>query len=124
MKYKTAKTVEYQRSSEIDRSRFSERNNISFMDRLIYRFKVILLGDYCVGKTSIINRYVEDVYSGDYNCTLGVEFKIKSLLFDEKSAVDLQIWDTCGHDKYRGITKQYFKDKNGTLLKRNSFLFS
>ena len=107
-----ANTIEYQKN-DMNISRFSDRNNISFFDRLVYRFKIILLGDYCVGKTSIINRYVEDMYSGEYSCTLGVEFKIKSILVDEKTGVDLQIWDTCGHDKYRGITKQYFRDKNG-----------
>jgi GTPase SAR1 family protein len=119
MKFKTAKTLENQKNSELDRSRLSERINNSYLDRIVYKFKVIFLGDYCVGKTCVINRYIDDVYIGDYNCTLGVEFKIKSLFFDEKTVVDLQIWDTCGHDKYRGITKQYFRDKQGNYISFN-----
>ena len=109
--FQSTKTVEY-RNSSIDQSRLSEFN-LSYMDKTVYRFKLILVGEYCVGKTSIISRYVDEKYSGDYNCTLGVEFKIKSLNIDDKTGVDLLIWDTCGHDKYKSITKQYFRDKSG-----------
>jgi GTPase SAR1 family protein len=109
--FKPAKTIEY-RNSSIDKSRLSDIN-ASYLDKVVYRFKLILVGEYFVGKTSLITRYISDSYTGDYNCTLGVEFKIKSLSIDDTTAIDLQIWDTCGHDKYRSVTKQYFRDKSG-----------
>jgi GTPase SAR1 family protein len=113
MNFKKANTVKYRTSMDFDRSRFSDNNNISLMDRTIYRFKLILLGDIAVGKTSILTRYVEDSYSNEYKCNVGVEFRVKSLFIDENIGADLQIWDTSGEEKYRVITRQYYRDKNG-----------
>ena len=115
MNFKKPKTLEKKNSIDINKSRLSERINNSMMDRTIYRFKVILLGDIAVGKTSVLTRYVEDCYSTEYKCSVGVEFRVKSLFVDEKTGADLQIWDTSGEEKYRVITRQYYRDKNGTL---------
>lgn len=115
MNFKKAKTVQYRNSADVDRSRLSDRGNISLLDRTVYRFKIILLGDIAVGKTSILTRYVEDVYSNEYKCNVGVEFRVKSLFIDEKTGADLQIWDTSGEEKYRVITRQYYRDKNGNF---------
>lgn len=105
--------VKYKTSMDFDRSRLSEKNNSTILDRTIYRFKLILLGDIAVGKTSILTRYVEDSYSNEYKCNVGVEFRVKSLFIDENTGADLQIWDTSGEEKYRVITRQYYRDKNG-----------
>ena len=78
--------------------------------------KIILLGDISVGKTSIIRRFIEDDFINTYNCTMGVEFRLKSLILDEKHRLDLKIWDTCGEEKFRAITRQYYRDVNGVLL--------
>ena len=124
--FKKAKTVQYRTSVDFDRSRFSDKNNLSLMDRTIYRFKLILLGDIAVGKTSILTRYVEDSYCNEYKCNVGVEFRVKSLFIDENTGADLQIWDTSGEEKYRVITRQYYRDKNGKkcyIFLINYFLF-
>lgn len=118
------KTVEFRRS-ELNESRFSEKDN-SIMDRIVYRFKVILLGDIAVGKTSILSRFVEDKFTMEYKCNVGVEFKVKSLFLDEKTGADLQIWDTCGEERFRTITRQYYRDTYGVILifdltNKNSF---
>jgi GTPase SAR1 family protein len=47
---------------------------------------------------------------------MGVEFRLKSLILDEKHRLDLKIWDTCGEEKFRAITRQYYRDVNGVLL--------
>jgi len=120
------KSIEYRRN-EVNESRFTERDrNLSF-DRVIYRFKVILIGDIAVGKTSILSRFVDDKYTSEYRCNVGVEFKVKSLYLDEKTGADLQIWDTCGEERFRTITRQYYRDSSGIILvfdltNRNSFL--
>jgi small GTP-binding protein len=118
------KTVEFRRS-ELNDSRFTEKES-SIMDRVVYRFKVILLGDIAVGKTSILSRFVEDKFTAEYKCNVGVEFKVKSLFLDEITGADLQIWDTCGEERFRTITRQYYRDTYGVILifdltNRNSF---
>lgn len=110
--FKKAKTVEARRS-ELNESKFTEYRESSIMDRIVYRFKVILLGDIAVGKSSILSRFVEEKYTNEYRCNVGVEFKVKSLYLDETKGADLQIWDTCGEERFRTITRQYYRDSNG-----------
>jgi Ras-related protein Rab-1A len=122
--FKKAKTIDARRS-ELSESRYSEYSN-SYMERVVYRFKVILLGDIAVGKTSILSRFVDDKYTNEYRCNVGVEFKVKSLFLDESTGADLQIWDTCGEERFRTVTRQYYRDSNGVILifdltNRNSF---
>ncbi len=61
-----------------------------------YLFKVILIGDAACGKSSLMLRYVEDRFPESYNCTIGVDFKMKSLKTAQDKIVKLQIWDTAG----------------------------
>lgn len=82
----------------------------------VYKFKVALLGNVAVGKTSILNRYVDNKYSKDYHCNVGVEFKVKSVSVNQNTIADLKIWDTCGDEKFRAITKQYYRDAHGIIL--------
>jgi Ras-related protein Rab-32 len=79
------------------------------------RFKIILLGDFSVGKTSIIKRYIYSDYLGNNQSTLGFEFKFKSIkIHNMHKPIYLQIWDVCGHDRYsKFANKQIFKDKSG-----------
>ena len=83
------------------------------LDRCIYRFKIILLGDVAVGKSSILNKFTTNKINMEHKCTIGVDFKLKSLIIDDKSAADLQIWDTCGQEKYQTITRNYYNGSNG-----------
>jgi Ras-related protein Rab-1A len=85
-------------------------------DRTMHQFKLILIGDVCVGKSSIMRRYIENTFVRDYRANIGVEFKVKSLVLDSKTGADLQIWDTAGQERYKTITKQYYKGSNGILL--------
>lgn len=85
-------------------------------NRKIFNLKIILLGNVAVGKTAIIRRFIEDDYSSEYFCTLGIDFRIKSMIIDDRVAVDLKVWDTCGEEKYRTITRQYYRDAAGILL--------
>lgn len=58
--------------------------------------KVLVIGDLGVGKTSIIKRYVHQVYSQHYRATIGVDFALKVLNWDHKTVVRLQLWDIAG----------------------------
>lgn len=81
-----------------------------------FDLKVILLGDAGVGKTSIITKFTTNQFRSGYHATLGVEFKTKEIYIDPTSYARLKIWDTCGQEKFRSITRQYYRGTNGVLL--------
>ncbi len=75
-----------------------------------YIFKIILLGDYAVGKTCIIRRYVSDTFEEDYKASIGVDITSQQLTFGNKQ-VQLQIWDMSGQTDFRNVRLQFM---NGT----------
>ena len=87
-----------------------------FVNRTIYQFKIILVGDSNVGKTSLINRFMGFEFQENYACTINADFKIKSLSIDQLTGAELTVWDTCGQEKFRAMTRQYFKDSHGVIL--------
>ena len=84
--------------------------------RTVYQFKIILVGDSAVGKTSLVNRFMGLEYEENISCTINADFKLKSLSLDSSTGVELTVWDTCGQEKYRSMTRQYFKDSHGVIL--------
>lgn len=80
-------------------------------------FKILLLGDSSVGKTCFLLRYVEDTFTGNHISTIGVDYKIKIITSkDSQDLIKLQIWDTAGQDRFRCITKNYYRGSNGIML--------
>ena len=91
-------------------------NMIETTNRNLYTFKLILLGDVSVGKTSILNRYINNTFEENCQCSVGVEFKVTSLILDNTTQVSLKIWDTSGQERYRALTRNYYKDSQGVIL--------
>ncbi|KAJ6235058.1 ras-related protein rab-32 [Anaeramoeba flamelloides] len=79
------------------------------------RYKFIVVGDMGAGKTSIIQRYTNDVFSNSYKATIGVDFFMKDLT-RENETVKLQLWDIAGQEMFRHMTRVYYKDSIGALL--------
>jgi small GTP-binding protein len=79
------------------------------------RFKVLLVGDSGVGKSSIILRFTEHYFEDNFVNTIGVDFRCHSLEFNNK-IYKLQIWDTAGQDKFQSITTSYYRGSNGIIL--------
>ena len=84
--------------------------------KIIYKFKVCLIGEIAVGKTSIIERYITGRFSSDYNCTCGTEFRLKTVSKEGLGSAEISIWDTAGGEKYRSITKNYFRDAQAIVV--------
>ena len=89
---------------------------IDYKNLEVYEFKIILIGEPGVGKTSIMSKYISNEFKSSYQSTLGVEFKSKEIYIDNSSCARLKIWDTCGQERFRSITRQYFKNSNGVFL--------
>ncbi|MBY8991137.1 MAG: GTP-binding protein [Candidatus Lokiarchaeota archaeon] len=77
--------------------------------------KLALLGDGAVGKTSLINRYIDESFKDDYQPTLGVNIVMKKLKIEEFE-IQLAIWDIAGQDKYDLTRKMFFEGCIACLL--------
>ena len=71
--------------------------------------------DVGVGKSCLLLRYSDDSFTSSFITTIGIDFKIKSILVDD-SKVKLQIWDTAGQERFRTITTAYYRGAMGILL--------
>ena len=80
-------------------------------------FKFVLLGDGFVGKTSLVNQYVEKRFEEDYRPTIGVSIVKTSVILEQiKSTVSLILWDMAAQEKYQKYRKFYFEGCVGALL--------
>ena len=79
------------------------------------KYKLIVIGDENVGKTSIINRFKSNQFAGDYEPTVGLDFQSIPLLIDNQN-VTLLLYDTAGQEKFRSLIPLYTKDANIILL--------
>jgi len=79
-------------------------------------FNIITLGDSGVGKTSILNQYTTGIYNNNIASTLGINFSFKELFINKTQKIKLKLIDTCGQEKYRSLSKSYFKNTNGVLF--------
>ena len=78
-------------------------------------FKILLLGDSGVGKSSLLLRYTKNEFISDMRSTIGVEFGLKYLTIDNFQ-LKVQIWDTAGMERYRSITSAYYKGAKGVIV--------
>merc|ERR1712154_604897 len=80
-----------------------------------YLFKLVLIGDATVGKTSLLLRFADDCFEDNYISTIGVDFRFRTLTIDGE-LVKLQIWDTAGQERFRTITSAYYRGADGIIL--------
>ncbi len=80
-----------------------------------YLFKLLIIGDSGVGKSSLLLQYIDSVYTDNYISTIGVDFKIKTMEHNGK-VIKLQIWDTAGQERFRTIISSYYRGARGVIL--------
>ncbi|CAF3151567.1 unnamed protein product [Rotaria socialis] len=80
-----------------------------------YMFKLLIIGNSSVGKTSFLFRYADDSFTSAFVSTVGIDFKVKTVFRHDKR-VKLQIWDTAGQERYRTITTAYYRGAMGFIL--------
>ena len=79
-------------------------------------YKVLLLVDTTVGKTCFLMKYTDKTFQEVHMSTIGLDYRLKSMTLKGGKNVKLQIWDTAGQDRFRAITKNYYKSANGIIL--------
>ena len=79
-------------------------------------YKILLLGDSTVGKTCFLLRYTDDTFLELHMATIGLDYRLKTMVLDDQKIVKVQLWDTAGQDKFRAITRNYYKGARGIIL--------
>ena len=82
----------------------------------IESFKVVLVGESGVGKTSIITQFIDQTFQEDQQSTTGGTFSTKSVKCGNNKTLKFEIWDTAGQERYRSLTKMFYKDANAAIL--------
>lgn len=88
-------------------------------------FKVIIIGDACSGKSSILLKFTSDTFIENNKPTIGVDYKIKYIKIND-DMIKLKIWDTAGQERFRSIVRTYYSNSDGIILvfdptSKNSF---
>lgn len=84
-------------------------------DKGIIQVKILTLGDSSVGKSSIILRYVNKKFIEVFQTTIGLDFKSKMLEYRGKT-FELRIYDTAGQERFKAVSRQYYKNAEGIIL--------
>ncbi|BES91649.1 RAB [Nesidiocoris tenuis] len=79
-------------------------------------YKILVIGEIGTGKTSIIKRYVHQFFSQHYRATIGVDFALKVLNWDQNTVIRLQLWDIAGQERFGNMTRVYFKEAVGAFI--------
>jgi small GTP-binding protein len=85
-----------------------------------YKFRVVLLGEAAVGKTSLVRRYTENVFDEEYKQTIGTTFATKDIDVTDNDGnvrkVRLNVWDMGGQSTYRELRRQFMKGASGAVI--------
>ena len=78
--------------------------------------KVVFLGESMVGKTNILSQFIDGKFNPESQQSLTAQFFRKKISLPDKSTISIDLWDTAGLEKYRNISKIFFKDAKAVIL--------
>ncbi|MCQ2817577.1 MAG: GTP-binding protein, partial [archaeon] len=84
-------------------------------EEINYEFKILLLGDSAVGKTSLLLKYTDKTFLHNQIPTIGVDYRLKCFSIDDIK-IKLTIWDTAGQERFRNIISNYYNNADAVLL--------
>nr|XP_046268821.1 ras-related protein Rab-32 [Scatophagus argus] len=79
-------------------------------------FKVLVIGDVSVGKSSIVLRYVNKCFDERYRASIGVDFALKIIEWDPKTVVRLQLWNIAGQERFKNMSRVFYKGAMGAVV--------
>ncbi|MHA1303482.1 MAG: Rab family GTPase [Candidatus Heimdallarchaeaceae archaeon] len=83
---------------------------------VVFIMKIINIGDYSVGKTSLAVRYTMNKFSVNYLPTLGVDFHSKEVIVDEDTKIKMVLFDTVGQERLASLRKRYYSGAHGAVI--------
>jgi small GTP-binding protein len=89
-------------------------SKISQSDNFI-NFKIIIIGDSGVGKSSLLKRAVQNTFDTNYQATIGFEFLLMHFKVNDLK-IKLQIWDTCGEEMYRSLVQGFYRNTSLAII--------
>ena len=79
-------------------------------------FKIVLVGESGVGKTSIIKQFIDHTFKDNILSSVGGSFCSKNLIYEKNKILKLEIWDTAGQERFRALTRMFYSDANACIL--------
>ena len=104
------------RNSKAYEEKKQKKEKKSEVKKKFINLKIIFVGDVSVGKTSVIERFINNNFKDDYTCTIQAEQKTKIINEDSNTSIRMDIWDTAGQEKFRSLTRQYYRDSQGAII--------
>jgi len=80
------------------------------------QFKLVLLGESAVGKSSLVLRFVKDQFDDYRESTIGAAFLTQTIALDEQTTVKFEIWDTAGQERYKSLAPMYYRNANCAVV--------
>ena len=74
-----------------------------------YVFKYIMIGNPSVGKSCLLNQFLNNQFTEEYEVTVGVEFGTRTIELQDKSRIKLQVWDTAGQENFKSVIRAYYR---------------
>ena len=81
----------------------------------LFKYKIVLLGETAVGKSSIVQRYVRDQFLENQESTIGAAFMSQTIIIDS-DIVKFDIWDTAGQERYHSLTPMYYRGAKAAVV--------
>jgi len=80
------------------------------------QFKLVLLGESAVGKSSLVLRFVKDQFDDFRESTIGAAFLTQTISLDDNTTVKFEIWDTAGQERYKSLAPMYYRNANCAVV--------